>query len=322
VFHYVIRRLLLAVPLVLAVITLIFVLIEISPGDVTAKYFTPEMKPEVRDLIIQKWGLDQPAYVRYLKMIRNLLTGDFGRSMDSDRPVIDLIKESLGNTVLLGSTTLFLVFLVGILVGTTQAVKQYGLLDNFLSAGTLFLYSMPGFWLGLMLMLIFSLQLGWLPSSGMTDPVRHDYMSWWDKKLDVARHLVLPGIALGIASAGGVARYMRSSMLEVIRQDYIRTARAKGLAPRVVILRHALRNALIPVITLMGLSLPALFSGAVLAETIFAWPGMGRLIVTSIFNQDLPTVIGCFFFTTLLVVTGNLIADVLYAVVDPRIKYS
>jgi peptide/nickel transport system permease protein len=316
------RRLLLAVPLLAGVVTLIFVLVELSPGDAADKFFTPETPPEVRELIVRKWGLDQPAGVRYLKMMANLGRGDFGRSINQERPVLDVILDALPNSVVLSLTTLTVVFLVGVASGTIQAVRQYGALDNVLSALSLFLYSMPDFWLALMLLLVFSLGLGWLPSSGMVDPVLHDQLGGAARLLDRLAHLALPGIALGIAHAGGIARYMRSSLLEVIGQDYVRTARAKGLGEVTVILKHAMRNALVPVITLLGLSLPALFSGTVVVESIFAWPGMGRLILTAIFTQDLPVIIGCFFFFAILVVAGNLLADLLYAVVDPRIRYS
>jgi peptide/nickel transport system permease protein len=319
---YLARRILLALPLVWAVITLLFILVELSPGNAADKYFTPETPPQVRELIEKKWGLDRPPAERYLLMMRNLVTGDFGRSITQERPVMDIIAQALPNSLVLSLTTLLLVFLVGCVVGLVQAVRQYGLADNVLSGVTLFLYSMPDFWLSLMLMLLFSLKLGWLPTSGMVDPVMHDELSPFGRLIDRARHLLLPGVALGIAYAAGVARYMRSSMLEVIGQDYVRTARAKGLAERTVVLRHALRNALIPIVTLMGLSLPALFSGAVVVETIFAWPGMGRLIITAIFTQDVPVLTACFFFFALLVVVGNLLADLLYSLVDPRIRFS
>ena len=319
---YVLRRLLLAIPLVAVVVTLLFVLVELSPGNAADKYFTPETPPKVRELIEKKWGLDQPGHVRYARMMRNLMTGDFGRSINQERPVVEIIARALPNTVLLGLVTLGVVFVIGATVGVLQAVRRHSLTDSLLSGLTLFLYSMPEFWLALMLMLIFSLKLRWLPSSGMIDPVMHDRMPPLAQLHDRAIHLILPGIALGIAYAGGIARYMRSSMLEVVGQDYIRTARAKGLTERRVIARHALRNALIPIVTLLGLSLPQLFSGAVIVETIFAWPGMGRQIVTAIFTQDMPMLTACFFFFALLVVAGNLIADVLYAVVDPRIRFS
>ncbi len=319
---YLTRRILLAIPLLLAVVTLLFILVELSPGNAADKYFTPETPPQVRELIEKKWGLDRPAGERYVLMMRNLLVGDFGRSITQERPVMDIIAQALPNTIVLGAVTLFMVFVVGVLVGTLQAVKRHSWIDNSLAGVTLFLYSMPEFWLALMLMLVFTLKVRWLPSSGMVDAVMHDRMPPLAQFKDHVAHVILPGVALGVAYAGSVARYMRSSLLEVIGQDYVRTARAKGLPERIVVFRHALRNALIPIVTLMGLSLPGLFSGAVVVETIFAWPGMGRQIIGAIFTQDLPMMTACFFFFAILVVVGNLVADILYATVDPRIRFS
>ena len=318
--QYLVRKLLMAIPLVLGVVTLIFVLLQLTPGDATDRFFTPETPPEVREMIEAKWGLDQPAHVQYGRMMANLVQGDFGRSIAQERPCFDIIKEAVPNTLLLSMVTLVVVYSTGILMGTIQAVKQYSFIDNALSIGSLFFYSMPSFWLALMLVLVFALKLEWLPAAGMVDAVEHDYMTPSEQLVDRIKHLLLPGIALGVASAAGVARYMRSSMLEVIRLDYVRTARAKGLPESTVIFKHALRNALLPVVTLLGLSLPFLFSGSVLIEIIFAWPGMGRLIVGAIFSQDTPLIIACFFVFTLMVVAGNLLADMLYSVVDPRIR--
>jgi peptide/nickel transport system permease protein len=320
VLQYLVRKLLMAIPLVLGVVTLIFVLLQLTPGDATDRFFTPETPPEVREMIEAKWGLDQPAHVQYGRMMANLVQGDFGRSIAQERPCFDIIKEAVPNTLLLSMVTLVVVYSTGILMGTIQAVKQYSFIDNALSIGSLFFYSMPSFWLALMLVLVFALKLEWLPAAGMVDAVEHDYMTPSEQLVDRIKHLLLPGIALGVASAAGVARYMRSSMLEVIRLDYVRTARAKGLPESTVIFKHALRNALLPVVTLLGLSLPFLFSGSVLIEIIFAWPGMGRLIVGAIFSQDTPLIIACFFVFTLMVVAGNLLADMLYSVVDPRIR--
>ncbi len=320
-FAYLIRKLLLAIPLVLGVITLIFVLVELSPGDATDRFFTPETPPEVRQLIEQKWGLDQPASTRYLITMKNLMTGDFGRSIFQERPVFDIIAEALPNTIILSFATILIIQFVGVTLGSIQAVRQYSLTDNTISVTSLIFYSMPSFWLALMLQLLFALKWPVLPSSGMTDAVMYDYMTTWEKAVDHLKHLILPAGALGLASAAGIARYMRSSLLEVIRQDFVRTARAKGLSERTVVVKHAMRNALLPIITIIGLQLPFLFSGSVLVESIFAWPGMGRLIVQAIFTQDTPVIIACFFVFTLLVVIGNLIADILYSVVDPRIRY-
>ena len=323
-WRYVTRKLLLAIPLLLCVVTLIFVLIELSPGDAADKFFSPDTPPEVRHSIVAKYHLDDPAIVRYLALLRNLLVFDFGRSIGQERPVVDIVAEALPNTLLLSAVTLLVIYPTGIVVGTIQAIRQNRPIDTAASVVSLALYSMPDFWLAMLLQVLVAFYLRGLvdlPSSGMVDPVQYDFMTMPERVLDRAKHLVLPGIAMGLAAAGGTARYVRSSMLEIIRQDYVRTARAKGLHERTVIVRHALRNALLPVVTLMGLSVPYLFSGAVIVESVFAWPGMGRLIVQAIYTQDTPLVIGCFYIFTLLVVGGNLLADIAYAWIDPRISF-
>ena len=331
-WRYVTRKLLLAIPLLWCVITSIFLLIELSPGDAADKFFSQDTPPEVREAIVEKYELDAPASVRYVAMLRNVASFDFGRSIAQERPVVDIVMEALPSTLVLSFVTLLVIYPTGILVGTLQAVRQGSAIDTTASVASLVLYSMPEFWLALMLQLIFAFYwTQWLPdalapllslpSSGMVDPVRYDFMGPGEQLVDRLKHLVLPGVAMGLATAGGTARYMRSSMLETIRRDYVRTARAKGLRERTVILNHAMRNALLPMITLMGLSVPYLFSGAVIIETIFAWPGMGRLIVGAIYTQDTPVVIACFYVFTLLVVAGNLLADVAYAWIDPRISF-
>ncbi len=320
--QYITRKLLLAIPLLWGVVTLIFFMLQASPGDATDRFFTPETPPEVRQMVEAKWGLDQPVHVQYLRMMKNLLSGDFGRSIAQERPVFDIIGEALPNTLILSMLTLVLIFGFGVMLGTIQAVRQYSATDNVLTVVSLFFYSMPGFWLALMLVLLFSLKLELLPAAGMMDAVEYDYMTRSEQIIDRLKHLLLPGVALGIAFSAGIARYMRSSMLEVIHQDYIRTARAKGLSERKVIYKHALRNSLLPIVTLMGLQLRFLFSGSVLIEIIFAWPGMGRVILGAIFTQDTPLIVACFFVYTLLTVFGNLIADVTYSLVDPRIRLS
>jgi peptide/nickel transport system permease protein len=320
--QYILRKLLLALPLLWGVVTLIFILLQVSPGDATDRFFTPETPPEVREMIMVKWGLDQPVHVQYGRMLGNLSTGDFGISIAQERPVFDIIAEKLPNTLLLSAVTMSVVIVTGLSLGIAQAIRQYSLFDNMGSVVSLFFYSMPSFWLALMLILLFAVHWQWLPASGMVDAVMHDYMSPSEQLVDRIKHLILPGLGLGVASSAGMARYMRSSMLEVVRQDYIRTARAKGLSERQVILKHAVRNALLPIVTLIGLSLPFLFSGSVLIEYVFAWPGMGRVIVEAIFTQDTPLIVACFFVFTLLVVAGNLLADIAYSVVDPRIRLS
>ena len=322
---YLVRRLLGAIPLLLGILTIIFFVVHLAPGDPTARFFNPNVSPEVIAQMRRNLGLDQPLHIQYWKWLSSFLTGDFGYSFGQMRPINEILPEVLWNTLQLTLVSLVVIFAVGMLIGIVQAVRQYSIADNVLTFLALFFYSMPSFWFALMLILIFSLragQEGWfvqLPASGMTS-IDYEYLSAGGKIGDRLRHLLLPAIALGIGSAAGVARYMRGAMLEVIHQDFIRTARAKGLSERTVIFKHALRNALIPIITLLGLYLPFLLSGAVLVETIFAWPGMGRAIVEAILARDYPMVMATSFVIAAIVVLGNLLSDLLYAVVDPRIR--
>ncbi|MEO5509158.1 MAG: ABC transporter permease [Longimicrobiales bacterium] len=323
---FIFRRLLGAIPLVLGIATLIFFVLNLAPGDPTAFLFSPNMPPAVMEQMRHNLGLDAPLYVQYYKWLFAFVQGDFGYSFAQSRPVIDVLKEAIPNTLMLCTGAIVLVFAIGMLLGMLQAVRQHSFFDSSSSVIALFFYSMPSFWLALMLMLLFSLkahQWGWpiaLPPTGITS-VDYEFLSTGGKMMDRMKHLILPVGTLTLALAAGVARYTRGQMLEVIRQDYIRTARAKGLPERTVIMKHALRNSLIPVITLLGLYLPLLFSGTVFIETIFAWPGMGRTIVDAIFQRDYPLVMATSFIFAVMVVLGNLMADVLYAVADPRIRY-
>jgi peptide/nickel transport system permease protein len=238
--------------------------------------------------------------------------------------VADVLTDALPNTLWLGGASLVVIFVVGCAVGVVQAVRQYSPVDQALTFGTLFLYSIPTFWLGVVLLLAVSAD-GWpefarLPISGMQS-LDYDRLGFWGQVTDRARHLMLPTITLGLASAAAIARYMRGSMLETIDEDYIRTARAKGLSERRVIFGHALRNALIPIVSLVGLFLPILFGGAVVVEVIFAWPGMGRLMYDAVLARDYPLILAASFLFASLVIVGNLMADLLYGVVDPRIRY-
>ncbi len=317
---YVLRRLAGAIPLVLGIATIIFFLINLAPGSPVDLIIGPGVNQEFRDQMIRNFGLDQPLPVRYVKWLGAMFTGDFGYSFSYSKPVLAVLLDFLPNTILLSVSALGLAFFFGIVLGTIQAVRQYSALDSSLSVVLLFFYSMPSFWLALMLILTMSLMLGWFPVSGPTGN-EYEFLSLSGRIVDRARHLALPTLSLALVLTAGIARYMRGSMLEVVRQDYIRTAHAKGLPERVVVFKHALRNALIPIVTLVGLYLPYLFSGTVFIETIFAWPGMGRAIVGAIFQRDYPLVMaGSFFFAT-MVVLANLVADVLYAVIDPRIRY-
>jgi peptide/nickel transport system permease protein len=324
---YILRRILGAIPLLLGILTIIFFVVHIAPGDPTARFFNPNVSPEVIEQMRRNLGLDQPLHIQYFRWVTSFVRGEFGYSFGQMRPISEILPETLLNTLQLNAVALVLIFLIGMLIGIVQAVRQYSATDNALSFLALFFYSMPSFWFALMLILIFSLkasQWGWpviMPASGMTS-VGFEFMSFGEKIQDRFLHMLMPAVALGIGAAAGVARYMRGSMLEVIHQDYIRTARAKGLSERTVIFKHALRNALIPIVTLLGLYLPFLLSGTVLIETIFAWPGMGRLIIDGIFQRDYPLVMATSFVVASMVVLGSLVADVLYAIVDPRIRAS
>jgi len=277
-----------------------FFIMHLAPGDPTALFIDPNVDPQELIRVRANWGLDQPIYIQYFKWLGNALRLDFGRSYLTGQPVILEIAERLPNTLLLMISSYILTLLICIPVGVYSAVKKGGWFDNLFTVLSFIGMAIPTFWVGLMLMLLFAVQLSWLPATG---------------------NLVLPLITMTIGSLAGLTRYQRAAMLEVLNQDFIRTARAKGLPERIVIFKHALRNALIPIVTILGLSLPDLFGGAFIIETIFAWPGMGRLGVQAIFSRNYPLIMGIVMFSALLIVLGNLFADIGYALVDPRIRY-
>lgn len=316
---YILKRTLQAIPILLGASTIIFFLMHAAPGDPTTIYLgNPNIDPAVIEQMRKNLGLDQPVHVQYVRWLSSFLTGEFGYSFSQHRPISAILKDAVPNTLLLSGVALVVIFLLGVIIGTVQAVRQYSWVDNTATVLSFFFYSMPSFWFGLMLILLFAYKLQWLPASQMTS-VNYEFLPGSAQLLDRLKHLTLPALALGIGGAAAVARYMRSGMLEQIRQDYVRTARAKGLPERKVVFKHALRNALIPVVTLLGLYIPFLISGAVLIETIFAWPGMGRTIVTAIAQRDYPVVLAGAFVIAIMVILGNLIADLLYSVVDPRV---
>jgi peptide/nickel transport system permease protein len=323
---FIARRLLGAIPLVLGIATIIFFVVNLAPGDPADRFSSPNMSFETREQIRVNMGLDQPIHIRYVRWLGALAQGDLGHSFSRNRPVVDIIQELLPNTLLLSFTAIGVAFVLGILLGILQAVRQYSLLDSIASIVGLFFYSMPSFWLALMMVLVFSLFAtvgGWpiyFPASDIQS-IDYVFLSPFEKVQDRLMHLALPATSLALVLAAGIARYTRTSMLEEIRQDFVRTARAKGLSEPVVIFKHTLRNALIPVITLVGLYLPFLFSGTVFIESVFAWPGMGKLVVDAILQRDYPIIMGGSLVFAMMVVVGNLVADVLYAVVDPRIRY-
>ena len=271
-------------------------------------------------MLCRQWACDQPIHVQYLRYLTQLAHGNLGESFALHRPVADALADAIPNTLLLAGAALLLDFVLGLALGVYQALRVHRLPDVVLGNVTLFIYSFPTFWLALIMLLVFGEWLQWFPVGGMNDPVLCPTVDSLACVGDRLQHLILPAVTLGLVGAAGTARFQRAAMLEVSRQDYIRTARAKGASERRVTLRHTLRNALLPFITLFGLAFPFLLTGAVLIETIFAWPGMGRLATDAILRRDYPVVTAAALLASTLVVTGSLLADVLVAVTDPRIR--
>ncbi len=305
--------------MLLLISMLVFGILQLVPGGPLDQlaFSNPRMTPEQLHNLEKLLGLDKPPQERYFAWLFALLHGDFGSSWNVyiGRPVLTAILERLPLSLLLLGSSILLSLLIAIPIGILSAVRQYSRLDYSVTALSYFGLSMPTFWFGLMMILIFSVELHWLPTSGVTTPITGGDF------IDRIRHLIMPVLVLSLVNIAGWSRYIRSSMLEILKQDYIRTARAKGLIERFVVMKHALRNGLIPLITLVGIDIPVLFSGAVVTETIFSWPGMGRLFFDALSQTDWPIVQGILLISAFLVLFGNLFADVMYAVVDPRIRY-
>jgi peptide/nickel transport system permease protein len=314
-------RLVQSVVLLFIVLTITFFLLHLAPGDPMARYDNPDLDPATVRHIRESLGLDKPLVEQYARWIASFARFDFGESLRYRRPVRELLAEAIPNTLRLTVAALALHILLGLALGVLSAAKRYSVFDRANTVAALFIYSIPSFWLALMLILVFSLKLGILPSSHMQS-IDVEGLSGAALFLDRARHLVLPAFVLGIASAASTARYLRGSMLDVLREDYIRTARAKGLPESRVVLKHAFRNAALPVVTIIGLSLPFLFGGAVIVETIFSWPGMGHLAVDAIYARDYPVVLAINFVVASIVIIANLFTDVAYGLLDPRIAVS
>lgn len=311
---YVAKRLLQIVPVLLGVTVIVFLLLHLTPGDPAELMLGPEATPQTVRELRKDLGLDRPLTVQYGLWISRVARGDLGRSFTMKAPVTPLVWERFKATLLLTVAGLSFSTLVGVLAGILAARRPNSLLDRLVTAISLFGVSMPVFWLGIMAILYFSLRLGWFPVSGMNSP---EGGGLWD----TLHHLVLPAIGMGTVSLGTVARFTRSSLLEVHAQDFIRTAHAKGVGPERVLLRHTLRNAWIPVVTIVGLQLGYLLGGAVLTEKVFSWPGLGLLMLDAILQRDFPLVQGGVLFIALVFVLVNLAVDVLYAFLDPRIRY-
>ena len=312
---YVLKRLGFAALMLFGVSAILFAIMHAAPGGPEAVLVGGEFSPEAAAQIRQRLGLDRPLPIQYATWVSAALRGDLGRSFKTGDPVAALILDRLGPTLQLTAGALTLALAVAIPLGVLAAVRWNSLWDTVGSAVALFGVSFPSFWLGIMLILLFSETLHLLPPSGLSE---------YGREADLAsrlRHAILPTLTLGLIQMASFMRFTRSSLFEVLRQDYVRTARAKGLSARRVIWRHALRNALIPVVTVVGLSLPTLVGGAVLTETVFAWPGIGRLAVGAVFERDYPIIMGVNLLVAGVVITANLVTDIAYCLIDPRITF-
>ena len=308
-WKYILKRLLMMIPVLLGVTFLVFFIMNMTPGDPAAIILGDQATPEAIAQLREELGLNDPLLLRYVRYIVDMLHGDFGESYKNGISVASQVLDKFPNTAILAICGIFVALAIGIPVGIISARKQYSALDNVSMVLSLIGVSMPVFWLGLLLSLLFALKLGWFPSQGMGSGF-----------LPLLRSLVLPAITLGTGSAATVARMTRSSMLEVIRQDYISTARSKGLSEKVITKRHMFRNALIPIVTAVGLQFGHLLGGAMLTETVFSWPGLGRLMIDSLNSKDIPMVLGSVLFMTIMFSFVNLFIDIVYAFIDPRIK--
>jgi peptide/nickel transport system permease protein len=321
---FALRRLLLTIPLLLGITFISFMVIQLAPGGpvemLLGEEITPEISIKAREALVAEFGLDQPLYVQYWRWLTRLVRLDFGRSFQADgRPVLAKIIERLPITLFLNVIEMLIILALAVPIGVLSAIRQYSVFDKITTVFVFVGFATPDFWLALLLILLFGVQLGWMPISGLRD-INWEYLSFWQQQWDFVSHLILPVVVATFGGLAGFSRYMRQSMLEVVRQDYVQTARAKGLAEKVVIGKHALRNALLPVVTILGLSVPGLIGGSVIVETIFAIPGMGQLMVQAVFARDYPLIMGNLVIVSTITLLANLGADIAYGIVDPRIR--
>ncbi|WEG12908.1 ABC transporter permease [Pullulanibacillus sp. KACC 23026] len=313
---YIIRRILVAIPLLLGISIISFAIIHLAPGDPTSLLMDPHIKPSDRVAFIHAYGLDQPVYIQYFKWLWQMLQGNFGDSLiHQGVTVSSLILSRLPNTLLLMVVSALLAFIISIPFGILSATRPYTITDYTVTTVSFLGIATPNFWIGLVLLMFFAVQHPIFPAGGVQ--TLNAPFSIWDR----IHHLILPAFVLATADMAGLTRYSRSSMIEVLRQDYIRTARAKGFRGSRVVYKHGLRNSLMPVITIIGLIIPSFIGGAVVVESIFNWPGIGLLFLDAAFQRDYPVIMALTMISATLVVIGNLIADILYAIVDPRIEY-
>lgn len=311
------------IPVLWGITLISFLVIHLAPGEPTGLMadFNPKITKEARERLRAYYGLDKPLHIQYFIWAKKVLTLDFGRSFAPDqRPVIEKIMERIPITLTINLFSLALIFFTAIPIGIYCARHQGSFGDKFFTVFVFIGYATPSFWLALMLIGLFGVKLGWLPVSGIKSVVGYESMGTFEKFIDILKHLLLPILVSAFGGLAGLARYMRSSLLEVLNQEYILVARAKGLSEKRVIYKHALRNALLPVITILGLSVPGLIGGSVIFESIFSIPGMGQLFYYSVMARDYPVIMGIVVIGAVLTLLGNLLADIAYAIADPRIR--
>lgn len=319
---YIIRRILGIIPLLLGITIISFIIIHLAPGKPTTieQSLNPKVSLEVRQRIEKLYGLDKPLHVQYFIWIKRLVKFDFGRSFIDNRLITDKILERIPVTLAINVLSLVLILFLAIPIGIKSAIHPNGYFDKITTILVFIGFSIPTFWLALLLMSLFGVQLNWLPVSGIKS-LDFEYFNFGRKFIDLARHLILPVVVSSITGLAGVSRYMRSSMIGVLNQPYIYTARAKGLPEYKIIYKHAFRNAVLPIVTILGLSIPGLLGGSVIFESIFAIPGIGRLFYEAVMTRDYPLIMAEVVLGAILTMAGNLIADISYAYVDPRIRY-
>jgi peptide/nickel transport system permease protein len=321
VLRYIAQRLAQAAVIVAIVAAITFALIHLAPGDpFSAVMDNPNVSQAVRQTLRAQYGLDRPLPEQFVKYVNSLAHGELGWSFSHERPVREVLGTALPNTLLLMGVALVASFLLGILVALIQVARRGSIADHALSGVSLFFFSMPDFWLAILSLLAFTYWLPIFPVGGAVDPVMHEYLGVGGRLVDRLWHLALPALTLTVVASAAVARYQRAALLDVLPADYIRTARLKGLTERQILRRHALRNALLPIITMIGLSFPALLTGAFFVEKIFAWPGMGYAVVNAIGTRDYPLVVGGVIIGSIMVTLGSLLSDLLYALADPRLR--
>ncbi len=317
---YSIRRLITALLTLFLGVSLTFFVIRLAPGDPTDRFLTPSMSPKVKAAITEKLGLNEPLPIQYMTWVKNVIIDfDFGDSFANGRKASTVIMDALPYTLLLSTLSLLFGLLLGTVSGVYSALRVGTPVDRAITSILMFFYSVPSFWLGLILLGIFSIELNWLPGSQITS-IFHERLSFFGKIGDYAAHLILPVLTLGLTTAPVYGRFVRSSMVEVLNSDFIVSARARGLSERKIVFNYGLRNALLPLISILGTSFPALFSGAVIVEVIYSLPGMGRVMVDAALGRDYPIIMAASAVAFVAVIIGNFLADIGYAVADPRVR--